>query len=251
MVIRHLIEAVANPFFLLILFFAFLLYKLGKSIESRRLFIGFSIFFILLLVISTGWLPQFLTQSLEKQYPPVKKINPEVKWIVVLSGGQTEIEGLPPQSLLYSASAKRVLEGLRLWRQSASINLLLSGGGYGQEKAEAFRMRKLALLYPVDTSRLQIETGSLNTADQAAAIKAWVSDKPFYLVTSAIHMPRAMALCKAQGLRPIAAPTDFTLYWGDERWQKTIIPNAQNMVFLNIALHELMGLAWGKFRGLL
>lgn len=160
-------------------------------------------------------------------------------------------KNLPPQSLLYAASVKRVLEGLRLWRQTPGANLLLSGGGYGQETAEAFRMRKLALLYPIDSSRLQIETGSLNTADQAKAIKTWVGDKPFYLVTSAIHMPRAMALCQAQGLHPIAAPTDFTLYWGDERWQKTFIPNAQNMVFLNIALHELMGLAWGRLSGLL
>lgn len=77
MIVRHLLEAVINPFILLILFFIFLLYKLRKLEGSQRLFTGFSIFLMLLLLISTGWLPRFITNSLERQYPPIKKPIPK------------------------------------------------------------------------------------------------------------------------------------------------------------------------------
>ena len=73
-------------------------------------------------------------------------------------------------------------------------------------------------------------------------MKHTLGDKPFYLVTSAIHMPRSMALFTQQGTHPIAAPTDVTNYWQDERWQKRYIPNAHNFLYTEIVLHEYLGL---------
>lgn len=236
---RHLMEALLNPFFLLILFMLLVfLIKPGR----------FSVLLILLfsLAISTGWLAKCLTLHLEKQYSPVTTVDPNIQWAVVLSGGQAEMPDNPAFALLYSTSIKRLLEGVRLWRLNPKIHLLLSGGGYGSEKAEADRMRELADWFAIPASQLAIEDQSLNTEDQARAIKTWVGDQPFYLVTSAVHMPRAMALCEAQGLKPIAAPTDYTLYWSDERWQKMIIPNPQNIVRLSVAWHEILGMAWWK-----
>jgi uncharacterized SAM-binding protein YcdF (DUF218 family) len=58
-----------------------------------------------------------------------------------------------------------------------------------------------------------------------------------------------MGLFRKQGLNPTAAPTDFTYYWYDERWEKIYIPSPNNLVYLNIAWHELLGRLWSTLRG--
>ncbi|WP_239005280.1 YdcF family protein [Legionella sp. MW5194] len=246
--LRHLLEALLNPLCLFLIAYTLLLIRLWRQGDPINR-IGFSLLYLVLLVISTGWLPKTLTACLEQQYPVVKQADPRVRWVVVLSGGQAEEAGQPEHLLLYNASIKRLLEGLRLYRQLPDATLLLSGGGFGSERAESERMAQLADWFNKPLKPVVLETISLNTAQQAKAIKRWVHNQPFYLVTSAIHMPRAMALCRRQGLNPIAAPADRTLYWQDERWEKRYIPNPQNMVYLTIALHEWLGMAWASLRG--
>ncbi|KTC99512.1 membrane protein [Legionella erythra] len=245
--IRHLLEALLNPLCLILLVYTLLLIRLWCRGGKGRT--GFTWLYLMLLLVSLGWLPRALTTYLEGQYPFVNKPDPELHWVVVLSGGQAEEARQPEHILLYNASIKRLLEGLRLYRQLPDATLLLSGGGFGGEMAESKRMAQLADWFNNPPKPVMLETASLNTAQQAKAIKQWVHDQPFYLVTSAIHLPRAMALCRSQGLNPVAAPADKTLYWQDERWEKRYLPNPQNMVYLSIALHELLGMAWANLGG--
>lgn len=245
-IIRHLLELLLNPFFICLLLFGIFLFMLWCHGNSRFVRVGFLLVFILFLLFSTGWLPQTITYKLENQYPAVTKIDPSIRWVVVLSGGQSEVKDRPVNSLLNSASIKRLMEGVRLYRQLSSTKLLISGGGYGFEMPEAIRLAELASWFSIPKANIVLETASINTADQAKAIKKLLHDESFYLVTSAIHMPRSMTLCQAQGLHPIAAPTDYTHYWNDERWGKIYLPNPYNLAYLSIAMHELLGSLWAK-----
>lgn len=110
-------------------------------------------------------------------------------------------------------------------------------------------MKEIAVLSAISSQRIVMEEQSVNTADQAVQLKKILTDEPFYLVTSAIHMKRAVALCRKQGLNPVPAPTDYTYYWNDERWQKRFIPNPNNLVYVNIAWHEILGHLWERLRG--
>lgn len=246
--IRHLIEFVLNPFFISLLLLTLFLWQLWRRTDNRLLRGGFLTVLLILLICSTGWLAKTMTARLEGKYPAVLKVDPSIHWVVVLSGGQSEVAGIPPNSLLYSASIKRLVEGVRLYRQLPQAQLLLSGGGYGYDMPEATRLAELASWFNIPASRIILETGSINTADQAREIKMMVKEQPFYLVTSAIHMPRAMELFAAQGLHPVPAPTDYTFYWQDERWEKTYIPNSHNLFYLTIALHESLGRLWASLR---
>ncbi|KTD32829.1 membrane protein [Legionella nautarum] len=243
---RHLFEVILNPFFLSMLFFA--VFLLGLWLMGDGLIVrgGLLFVFLLLIFFSTGWLAESLTRSLEDDYLPIMAPDPKIHWVVVLSGGQAEKESMPPNSLLSTVSIKRLIEGLRLYRQLPAAKLLLSGGGYGFEVPEANNLSQVAAWFAIPPSNIVLETGSINTADQVKAIKLLVHNEPFYLVTSALHMPRAMQLCWAQGLHPIAAPTDFTLYWNDERWAKRYLPTPQNLFYLSLAMHELLGRIWAK-----
>ncbi|MDI9818088.1 MULTISPECIES: YdcF family protein [unclassified Legionella] len=243
---RQFLEFFLNPFNLNLLLLALCLICLWVYGNSRLVRWGLLSVLVLFLLLSTGWLPQLLTRQLEDQYSIVLKADPAVHWVVVLSGGQSEVEDNPANSLLYSASIKRLLEGIRLYRQLPAAKLVLSGGGYGFQTPEALRLADIASWFPIPAADVVLETQSINTADQAKAVKNTVKEAPFYLVTSAIHMPRSMALFQAQGMHPIAAPTDYTYYWNDERWAKRYLPNPYNLLYLSIAMHELLGRLWAK-----
>lgn len=244
--VRHLIETLLNPFFIAMFIFCVVLILFYKRRNQQIVRLGFLITFLILISLSTGWLPQLLTKQLENQYPVVINPNPNVSWVVVLSGGQSSAENLPANMLLYSASLKRLIEGIRLYRQLPEAKLLLSGGSSDGEPAEAKRLAEVAQFLGIPANTITLEAASINTAAQAKLIKDLLGKAPFYLVTSAIHMPRSMYLFKQQGLNPIAAPTDFTLYWDNESRRKTWLPNPQNLFYFTVAWHEVLGLLWAK-----
>lgn len=247
-ILKHSVELLVNPFFicLLALFGVSLSHYFYKT-YARFIIIGVT---FCLLLISTGWLPSLLTSTLEARYAPVVAPNTQVKWVVVLGGGSYPVKELPVNDLLTSSSIKRLIEGIRLINLLPNARLLLSGGNGGRPprlaESEASLMARLATSLNVAPVRMVLEKTSLNTADEARELFKVLGKEPFYLVTSAIHMPRSMALCLKQGLQPIAAPTDFTLFWKEQR-EKRFIPNGYNIQYFNIAFHELLGLLWAKW----
>jgi len=238
---RHTLEAFLNPLFLVLLLIVMALFFSWKIVWARRFLLTATVMSI---IFSTSWLPAYLTKSLESVYPAISHYDASVKYIVVLSGGQADVNDKPAEMVLYSASVKRLLTGIRLWKQIPEAKLVLSGGGYGHQTAEAIAMRHLAKQCGVPNEHMIIEDQSLNTSAQSKALKSTLGNQPFYLVTSATHMPRSMMLFRDQGMKPIAVPTDYTYYWQDERWQKRYIPNAHNLVYTEIAMHELLGIVW-------
>jgi uncharacterized SAM-binding protein YcdF (DUF218 family) len=245
--LRHLIEFVVNPFFICFLLLALSLLFVWRGTYLTLVRRTLLLVCLVLLVISTGWLPRYMTHTLESQYPVVTEIDPKVQWIVVLSGGQSTVNGMPANDLLSSASIKRLVEGVRLLRLLPDAKLVLSGGGSTGEQPEALLLAQLAQWFAISREQIVLEKESINTADQARELAALVKDEPFYLVTSAVHMPRSMALCQKQGLHPIAAPTDFTFFWNTENWAKLVIPNPYNVTYFSIALHEVLGRIWMTF----
>jgi uncharacterized SAM-binding protein YcdF (DUF218 family) len=237
--IRHTIEALVSPFFLALLCVIIALYFSWQIVWARRLLLLGIMLFIL---FSTAFFPALLTKKLESIYPPIAYVDQSIKTIVVLSGGQADEASQPADIVLNSASIKRLLTAIRLWKAIPESTLLLSGGGYKRQIPEAELLKNLAIQCGVPLLNIKIENQSLNTADQARLLKQTLGKERFYLVTSAAHMPRSMALFQDQGLHPIAAPADLTYYWLDERWQKRYIPNAHNLVYTDIALHEYLGL---------
>lgn len=140
------------------------------------------------------------------------------------------------------------IEGGRLLHDLPQAKLLLSGGGSDQRFTEAALLKQLSQWASISPQRIVLEAGSSNTEEQARALVALVHQEPFYLVTSAIHMPRSMFLCQQQGLNPIPAPTDFTFFWSDGNQAKLFIPNVYNLYYFTIAAHELLGRAWATLK---
>lgn len=244
-IVRHLIELLVNPYFLCLFLLGLCTVFLWRHIYPVFVRVTLSLVFIFLLAISTGWLPRYVTNKLESQYPIVTQTDPTIKWVVVLGGGKSQSQGMPANDLLTTQSIKRLVEGVRLFRSLPLAKLVLSGGSFtAEQQPEAILSAQLAKWFSIPEQKMVLELNSNNTADQARELVSIVHDQPFYLVTSATHMPRAMALCQQQGLHPIAAPTDFTFSGGMDAWEKMIIPNAYNPYYFSIAMHEVLGRIW-------
>jgi uncharacterized SAM-binding protein YcdF (DUF218 family) len=149
---------------------------------------------------------------------------------------------------LGDASLKRLLEGVRLSRLLPQSRLVVSGGDYQGISPDALIMQQVALDQGVARDRIIVETASLDTADQATFLRDRLGQAPFYLVTSASHMTRAMRMFMRAGTQPIAAPTDFRAVWAPFH-VIDFFPQAGTLVNTEKAFNEYLGLLWGLVRG--
>ncbi len=199
---------------------------------------------LLLAVASSPWVANRLLGPLERHYPPILTRQPTTEYIVVLGGGHVSEQGLPAVSRLNGSSLARLVEGIRLYRLHPGSKLLLSGGPVFDPKPEAATMQAVALALGVPAHDITIEVASRDTAEQAKHLAPLLGDKRFLLVTSASHLPRAMALFRQQHLSPIAAPTDYQVKHGQQHGPGRYFPGASSLRKSEIALHEHLGLAW-------
>jgi uncharacterized SAM-binding protein YcdF (DUF218 family) len=213
---------------------------------------------VLLLLMSMPFIASGLLTPLERRYPPL--LHPESlawgpagatspKWIVVLGGGHVSDPGLTANSQISAAALGRVVEGVRLYRAIAGSKLLLSGGGVFDPVPEAEVMARIAGLLGVKPEDIRLETDSLDTADQAEILAKTLGRGKFILVTSAAHMPRAMALFRKRGLEPIPAPADYLVKEAPKFAPVGLIPNDRCLWQVHVAVHEYLGLVWARLRG--
>ena len=164
----------------------------------------------------------------------------------MLAGGSGRGE-VSAADRLAPASLKRLLEGVRLWRRMPGARLVLSGGAFYGGMSEGEALAAMARELGVPQGAMVLEKASWDTEEQAQGLKALLHGRPFALVTSACHLPRALALFRGSGLDPVAAPCDFrTRGWKwDWFW---FLPSAGHLKDTEDALHEYLGLAWLRLK---
>ncbi len=101
-------------------------------------------------------------------------------------------------------------------------------------------MHRPSLGVPAD--KLIPENQAGDTYGNAMGVRPLVKNQPFLLVTSASHLPRALAIFQKLGLKPIPAPGDFR--YTDYVSIGNYIPSGSNLLNLELAMHEYLGLAY-------
>ncbi|MBK7660773.1 MAG: YdcF family protein [Betaproteobacteria bacterium] len=164
--------------------------------------------------------------------------------VIVLAGGVAEGTGASDPTRLSAASLRRVLAAAQVAKRSPESPLVLSGGA-GESVREADLMRALLIDLGVSPGRLAIERESRNTFENATAVARIVAERgwrsrPAYLLTSAMHLPRAAAVFRKAGIDtcPLAAdrrlePLDPRIAW---------IPSGPALLNAFQAFHEFIGL---------
>ena len=211
----------------------------------------------LLLILSYAFVPNLALRPLEQQYPAVPDLAAGQsghgvragKWIVVLGGGHTSDPKLPVTSQIGAESLYRVLEGVRLYQAGAGRQLIFSGGGVFDPIPEAQVMARVALIMGVNPQDIILESTSRDTEEQARLLKPMVGQDNFFLVTSASHMSRAMAMFHKQGLDPVAAPVGHLVRQAAQWSPGDFFPSSSAMRKAETALYEYLGRAWAGLRG--
>lgn len=164
----------------------------------------------------------WLRGGLEARYPVVaESALPHADAIVVLGGGHYGWLKLPDIHIDQLESS-RIAAGTRAWRSGRAPTVILSGGGAPGD-TEARTMAAAAIKLGVPASALLLEEHSRNTQDNAhytAALADRHGIRTVLLVTSALHMPRAMLQFRDAGIHATAVPVPEKAdrsHWSD-RW---------------------------------
>jgi uncharacterized SAM-binding protein YcdF (DUF218 family) len=205
--------------------------------------------FLLMIVPSFSFVAASLTLHLEQGYPAYGSADflsrypdAHAPLPVVVLGGGVHSGDLPLSAKLPPAAAMRIIEAASVVRAVPGRRLIVSGGQpYGGEP-EAPAMARLAEFMGVDASLITLEAQSKDTAEQAQLIKTLLPNTPFFLVTSASHMARAMTLFRAEGLDPIPCPVGKSPEWQWGAGPGNYVPSAKAASRAEIAFHEYLGL---------
>ena len=170
---------------------------------------------LLLLVPATGFFSEALITPLESVYPPRKVEDyTEADLIVVLGGTAAAVQ--PPRLEAEELNGARLQTAARLFRAGKGKAIVVSGGPYrvkGEEfRTEAQDMSEVLVGFGVPRSAIIMEPNSRNTYENAAFTAALLREragKRILLVTSALHLPRAAALFRRQGLDATPVPCSF------------------------------------------
>lgn len=218
---------------------------------------GLAAFGLLWLLLWSLPVPSFwLRASLERQFPQRAAASyPVTDAIVVLGGG---VSGARPgwrDRPDLSAAGDRVWFGARLYRAGRAPVVILSGGASAvsdSPEPEADAMAAFIEDLGVPAGALLLERHSRNTWENAVDVHQILRDRHIgtvLLVTSALHMPRAMAVFRKQGIDAIPAPADFEAVpprvAGLLRW----LPDTDALEASTRAIKEYLGLWVYRLRG--
>ena len=208
-------------------------------------------------LIACGLLPtgHYLAHLLEARFP--RPLLPtEVAGIVLLGGAERPEASDRWGEPQVNAAGGRYVTALRLARRYPAARLVHTGTsrprpGSGPMGTQSGVAGELLASLADEPSRIVLEPEALDTCQHPGKVRRLVRPQPgetWVLVTSAIHMPRAVACFRSAGWTDIVPyPADRTVVPGG--WDVTSLRLADNLALFDTALHEWLGLAYYRYTG--
>ncbi len=215
----------------------------------------------LLLAASQNQLSIWLVAPLENQFISAPAFSPDAPlpapWrdceiVAVLGGGHASGKIQPATSRLSSSALARLVEAVRLGRGLPHATLLLCGP-FDENKperpshAEVLRDAAVALGFP--PARIHLLTAGRDTAGEIREITAWADGRQVALVTSAWHLPRAVAMARKCQLNVVPCPADYIYRPNAEEDGLDWSCGLDGLERTSRASREYLGLLWSRLRG--
>jgi uncharacterized SAM-binding protein YcdF (DUF218 family) len=204
-----------------------------------------------------GILPggSWLAARLEAQYPRPERLPGKISGIVQLGGAERVSLSARVGGPELNAAADRYFVTLELARRYPEARVVFTGNGrdrpergiVGGEIAIARRLYAAAGLEP---PRLAFEARARDTCENARLTRDLMQPRPgehWLLVTTAMHLPRAMACFRAAGWEVIPYAADRRGSAGS--MDMTSFRVGDNLALADEALHEWLGLLYYRLSG--
>lgn len=189
-------------------------------------------------------------------HPITRDTVPAGRSIVVLLGSGTRTRADWDDrtlSILDSIGAERTLEAARVFKLLQPDWLISSGGlvdpADDEEAPSGMTMQQTLVALGVPADRIIIEDKSKNTRDEATIIAGLLPSLKVdhvILVTSQIHMRRALGMFRAVGITAIPAIAREPTY---RDWTLSVLPTDAGLRLSGLAAHEAAGLLYYWLRG--
>lgn len=233
-----------------ILLGAFLLWKQRRIIGVAL--IGMAVAGLYLL--STPAVSDALAGALERQYGPVPVDElPRTDAIVVLGGG-VDPPARPRKDADLGHAADRVWHSAALYGAGRAPLVITTGARPYEDRGDsaAETARDLLLRLGVPESALVVRGDSTSTREDALTVREAMEQrrlKDVLLVTSALHMPRAVTTFRAVGVRVWPASTDHEVVAPARRGVWAWLPYHRAFARSNRVWHEYAGMLYYRLRG--
>lgn len=182
------------------------------------------------LLIAILPLENWIIRPLEDRFPPTRQLPEQISGIIALGGG-----------------AERLFEFIALARRYPEARLVFSGGAgplfLRQKGKEVDAPRMFFERMGLDAARILFENKSRNTYENAILSYALAKPKTggeWVLITSAVHMPRAVGVFQKVGWSVIPYPVNYVS--GEN---PNILPRFNlvgGLITLSIGMREWTGL---------
>jgi len=206
-----------------------------KKIGKIFLAVGVALFYI----FSITPVADLILSPLENRYQPIEIEDLDKANTVVLLLGGKESDVLRASEVLRIYNLQQMIYNLQ-------STVIISGDDpLGTQKEEAKNLKAYLIERGISSENIILEDQSRNTKESAENIKKMTGKEPFFLVTSAYHMPRSMEVFKMVDAMSIAAPCDFK----KENVYSVLdfFPDAKNIRNADLAFHEYFGIIFYRF----
>jgi uncharacterized SAM-binding protein YcdF (DUF218 family) len=248
------VSRLVDPIFVLLIAIGagLLLSRGAKATRTRWVQIGRTAAWtglITLWILSTPWIANSLVRWASMQphdlHPELDETPPEHRVLVVIATGMDPNEHrVPAMERLSPSALERCISAARIYKEYGFGRVIVSGRDPDVAAMEMTSgMADLLVALGVPRASILLESESLDTKENAIFSTRMVQGlkaEKAVLVTSAIHMPRAMWLFDRAGLKVIPAPVKFQA--PARKTPARFIPDSEALGRSQRLVHELLGL---------
>ncbi len=221
----------------------------GTTLRKFRHLLAFAVMAVYL--GSAPVVSNALTRYLEEQYPPpdMETVGQDAgNVIMVLTAGSFRRMTTGYEARIGEEGWERLRAGIELHGRIGGRLIFAGAPSPDGRSSIAREMAEIAGRFGIAHDRILIEERSTNTYENIVFSESLLNGHhgDVWLVTSALRMPRAMAVAEKQGIEVIAYPCDFR---GDQ-WSTwwAWIPANHSTIALERNLHEILGLLVYRIR---
>jgi len=206
-------------------------------------------------VAATPFVAQSLYRNLEARYPPLPLAQVPEAGCIVLLGGALSPPLAPRVDVELSESVDRVYKTAQLYRAGKAKYVVATAGNQPWSLspwAEADLIRDLLMEWGVPKDAIFLEGSSRNTRENALYSKNVIDSihcETSLLVTSAAHMPRAVAAFQALNVSIVPVSTDLRVIDKGLPAPMDFLPNAGALAMTSEAIRERIGSAVYRMQG--
>ena len=237
-----IVDSITRPdnLLLIVLTLGFL-HMLVRSVRPGRLLIG--------VAVISGWIlavtpvPGLMLRALEARIPAPPSLPAEPEGLILLGGMILPDRSESLDQPVFGTSASRMTGFLPVVETYPNAASLFSGA------QDAAFVERYLLSVGVAPERLMIENKARTTHENALYSHALASpetERDWLLITSAYHMPRALAAFRKVGWDVTPVPVGRKTPSGAIGWRFDLIDGLKDA---RAATHEYVGLVWYWWRG--